>query len=292
MRHRPIGPSGLSVAQVGLGAMSLSLQGRPPEAEGIRTIHTALDAGMTLIDTADVYCVDDEDIGHNERLVRKALAAWSGPPDAPVVATKGGLERPAGDWTVNGHPDHIRHACEQSLRALGVEQIALYQLHAPDDHVPFAETIGALSDLRAEGKIAHVGLSNVTAAQIDEARAIVAIVSVQNRCNPFDREPFHDGVLAACERHGLAFFPYSPVGGVHGKTRAASDDTLVEVGARHGATPYEIAIAWLLSASPVIIPIPGASRPESAQSSARAGSLTLTDADLAELERAFPTGRR
>ena len=141
MNRRPIGTSGLAVAPIGLGGMPMSIAGRPSEAQSLATIHAALDAGMDLIDTADVYCLDDGDIGHNERLVAKALRERSDR-DRIVVATKGGLERPRGSWTTNGRPAHLRKACERSLAALGVEQIALYQLHAPDDDVPFTDSVG------------------------------------------------------------------------------------------------------------------------------------------------------
>jgi aryl-alcohol dehydrogenase-like predicted oxidoreductase len=287
MQTRRIDGTGYEVSCIGLGGMALSIQGRPSTEDALRVIHAALDAGITFIDTADVYCLDDNDIGHNERLIARALYAWRGGP--VVVATKGGLDRPGGAWVRNGHPKHIRKACEASLRALDTEAIDLYQLHAPDERIPFADTVGALADLRSQGKVRHVGLSNVTVAQILEARRIVPVASVQNRCSPFDRRPWEDGVLAFCEKHGIAFLPYSPVGGGYGKTRTANDATLNAVAKRHGATPYQVALAWLLAKSPAIIPIPGAGRVESAVSSARSADVTLDDADLAELNHAFPT---
>lgn len=286
--RRNIGNSGLSVAPIGLGGMPMSIGGRPSEADALRTIHAALDAGMDLIDTADVYCLDDDDIGHNERLIAKALAAWSDTAGI-VVATKGGLERPGGDWTTNGRPDHLRRACDKSLVALGVAQIQLYQLHAPDDDVPFAESVGALAELRAAGKIAHVGLSNVSVEEIEIARAIVPIVSVQNRCNPFDRSAWDDGVVQHCTANGIAFLPYSPVGGGRGKAKVATDKVLGAVGKRHGVSPFQVTLAWLLAKSPVMLPIPGASKVASAVDSAAAMTLVLTAADLAELDAAFPT---
>ncbi|MDP2312928.1 MAG: aldo/keto reductase [Pseudomonadota bacterium] len=286
--RRTIGSSGLTVAPIGLGGMPMSIHGRPSEADALRTIHAALDAGMDLIDTADVYCLDDNDIGHNERLIAKALRERADTTGV-VVATKGGLERPAGDWTTNGRPDHLRRACDKSLAALGVTQIQLYQLHAPDDDVPFADSVGALAELRADGKIAHIGLSNVSVEEIEIARAIVPIVSVQNRCNPFDRTAWTDGVVQHCTTHGIAFLPYSPVGGGRGKAKVATDATLLGVGQRHGVSPFQVALAWLLAKSPVMLPIPGASKVASAVDSAAAMKLTLTEADLAELDRAFPT---
>lgn len=283
-----IGSSGLSVAPIGLGGMPMSIQGRPSQIDALRTIHAALDAGMDLIDTADVYCVDDADIGHNERLIAMALRE-RGDASEIVVATKGGLERPKGAWTTNGRPEHLRRACDASLAALGVAQIQLYQLHAPDDDVPFADSVGALAELRAAGKIAHVGLSNVSVAEIEAARAIVPIVSVQNRCNPFDRSAWEGGVVQYCTTNSIAFLPYSPVGGGRGKAKVATDKTLVAVGKRHGVSPFQVTLAWLLAKSPVMLPIPGASRVSSAVDSAAAMKLVLTAADLAELDAAFPT---
>ena len=268
---------------IGLGGMPMSIAGRPSEAQSLATIHAALDAGMDLIDTADVYCLDDGDIGHNERLVAKALRERSDR-DRIVVATKGGLERPRGSWTTNGRPAHLRKACERSLAALGVEQIALYQLHAPDDDVPFADSVGALARLREEGRIAHIGLSNVTVAEIREAEAIVPIVSVQNRCNPFDRTAWDGGVVQYCESRGIAFLPYSPVGGSRGKKKVGNHPTLVSIGRRHGVSPFQVTLAWLCAKSPVMLPIPGASRVESATDSAAAMRLVLTAEEMAEVD--------
>lgn len=287
MKTRALGSSGIEVGRIGLGGMPMSLEGQPPEAEAIEVIHAALAAGMNFIDTADVYCRDHTDIGHNERLIAKALSTWDGG-EGVVVATKGGLERPGGAWRTNGHPEHLKWACEQSLAALGVEAITLYQLHAVDDRYPLADTVGALADLQRAGKILHVGLSNVSVAQIEEAQGIVRVVSVQNRCSVFHRQPWEDGVLSKCERDGIAFLPYSPVGGRHGHVRVPDHLLLQQIAARHDASPYEVALAWLLERSPVMIPIPGASKVTSAVSSARADGLELTDADMRELVGAFP----
>lgn len=273
-----------NVSDIGLGGMPLSIRGRPAEADAVRVIRAALDAGMTLIDTANVYCIDDGDIGHNERLIAKALEGRS---DRVVVATKGGLERPKGAWVTNGHPGHLRQACERSLKALGVERIDVYQLHAPDDQVALTDSVGALARLREEGKIAHVGLSNVTVAEIDQARALVPIVSVQNRCGPLDTSAWEDGVLAHCTALGITFLAYSPVNGSRGKGEVARSPALVAVGARHGVSPFQVALAWLLAQSPIMLPIPGASRTTSATDSAAAMALRLSAADRAELDRVF-----
>jgi aryl-alcohol dehydrogenase-like predicted oxidoreductase len=280
MKTRPFGPTGVSLSVIGLGGMPMSIQGRPDEAQSLRTIHAALDAGMTLIDTANVYCLDDSDIGHNERLIAKGIATWSGAKSAIHVATKGGLARPRGAWTSSARPAALRSACEKSLAALGVSRIWVYQLHAPDPDVPLEDSVGELAKLKAEGKIEHVGLSNVDVAEIDRARKIVPIVSVQNRMNPHDQRSIKNGVLAHCEKNGIAFLPYSPVGGGRGKTKIAADDVLARIGRKHGATPPEVAIAWCAQVSPVCFPIPGASKPESAISSARAADVTLDAADM------------
>ena len=186
MKTRALGSTGLEVSCIGLGGMPLSLEGRPEEPQAVRVIHAALDAGMTWIDTADVYCHDDEDIGHNERLIATALSQLGAAAEKVLVATKGGLERPGGDWTVNAHPKHLRMACERSLKALGTEVISLYQVHAPDPEVAWTDSVGEASRLQEEGKVLHVGISNVDAAQLAEAQGVCAIASVQNRCNPFD----------------------------------------------------------------------------------------------------------
>ncbi len=287
MRTRPIGKTNLVVGCIGLGAMPLSLADRPDETVAIRVIHKALDSGMTLIDTADVYCLDERDIGHNERLIAKALYQWSGPPEQALVATKGGLERPKGDWVTNARPEHLKLACERSLKALGVEIIDLYQLHAPDNRVPFLESIDALKDLQSEGKIRYIGLSNVDVKQIEQALTRVDIISVQNHCNPYDSTSFSNGVVSFCSQHDIAFLPHSPVGGHFGHHRVAQDPILNRLGKKYHATAYQICLAWLLSTSPAMIPIPGASRIESVESSAAAVDLTLMEDDLIELNRAY-----
>ena len=274
-----------AVSAVGLGGMPLSIAGRPDEADAIKVIHAAIDAGMTWIDTADVYCLDNKDIGHNERLIAKALKDRPG----VRVATKGGLERPGGAWTSNAKPAHLRLACDASLKALGLEQLWIYQLHAPDRTVAYEDSIGALAELQKSGKIAHVALSNVGVGEIERARKIVPIVSVQNRCSVFEQQSFANGVVEYCTDNAIAFLPHSPVGGHGGHVRTPDDKDLSAVGARHGISNYEVCLAWLLAMSPVMLPIPGASRVASAQSSAKAGDVKLTAEDLAALAKAFPT---
>jgi aryl-alcohol dehydrogenase-like predicted oxidoreductase len=285
MKTRKLGTSGLTVSAVGLGCMYLSIRDRPSEDDAVKTVHAALDAGVTLFDTADVYCLDHRDIGHNERLLARA---FEGRHDVGVVvATKGGLGRPNGSWTQDASPAHLRAACEKSLAALRVSRIDVYQLHAPDSKVPLADSVGELARLKAEGKIAHVGLSNVSVAQIEEASRITPVVSVQNRWNPQHRAPETEGVLDHCTRNDIAFLPYSPFGGANGALSLSKVGTLGKEAERRGVSPHRLVIAWMLAKSPVVIPIPGARRVASVLDSVAAAELTLTPADIAAVERAF-----
>jgi aryl-alcohol dehydrogenase-like predicted oxidoreductase len=266
--------------------MHLSIRERPPEAESVGVIRAALDAGVRLIDTADVYCLDDSDIGHNERLVADALRGWSGPRGDVLVATKGGLTRPGGRWERNGRPEHLRAACDRSLRALDIERIGLYQLHAPDPAVPFEESVGALADLRREGKVRWVGLSNVSVPEIRAAESIVPIASVQNRLNPFFREALADGVVRYCEERGIGFLAYSPTGGGRLNRKLPGHPVLRAMAERLGVSAHALVLAWVLSRSPTVIAIPSARRVEHALDSVRAGQLELSAEDLAAIDRA------
>ena len=275
---------GLQVSAIGLGEMPMSLAGRPDEAQSIRTIHAALDGGVTLIDTADAYCRDGSEMGHGERLVAKALAAWPGDRDRVLVATKGGHTRPGGRWEVDGRPEHLRQACEASLRALGVEAIGLYQLHRPDPKVPFAESVAALAELKAAGKVRLVGLSNVSVDQINQARQLVEVASVQNEFSPRFRRS--EGELVLCAAQRIAFLPWSPLGGSHqSRDLGGRHRAFAEVAEAHGVSPQQVALAWELAKAPVVIPIPGASRPETITDSLAAAGLRLSDDELARLDR-------
>jgi len=286
MRQRSLGPGAPMVGVVGYGGMHLSIVDRPPAGQAIRAIHAALDAGATLIDTADVYCLDDSEIGHNERLIARALREWPGDRDAIVVATKGGMTRPGGAWAHDGRPEHLRAACERSLRALGAERIDLYQLHAPDPAVPFEESVGALAALRDQGRIRWVGLSNVSAAQIEIGRRLVPVTSVQNRLNPFFPESRRDGVLTACAEHGMGFLAYSPTGGGRLNRKLPTHPVVMAVARRRNASPHAVIIAWGLSQGPTVISIPSARSPEHATDAAGAADLELSAEDLAELSSA------
>jgi aryl-alcohol dehydrogenase-like predicted oxidoreductase len=283
----PVDPRRLGDADVfpiGLGAMQMSHAGRPEEADSIRTIHAALDAGVNLIDTADAYALDDSEVGHNERLVAKAL---HGRREGVIVATKGGHTRHGTDWALDGSPAHLRAACEASLRALETDRIDLYQYHRPDPAVPYAESIGALKELRDEGKIRWVGISNASRAQIEQARAIVEISAVQNELSLDFTSPVAKGEVAICEAHGIAFLPWSPLGGAGDATRAAGRYSPVkDAAAAHGVSPQRVALAWLLALSPAIVPIPGARRVESITDSIAAVGLTLEEDEIAAISHA------
>jgi aryl-alcohol dehydrogenase-like predicted oxidoreductase len=285
--ERSLGPGLPEVSVVGYGAWPLSdSAGRPTEDEAIRVIHAALDGGATLIDTADAYCVDQTEVGHNERLVARALDAWSGPREVVIVATKGGFVRPGGRWVSDGRPEHLRAACDRSLRALGVERIDLYQLHSPDPDVPFDETVGALAELGAAGKVRWIGLSNVSVSEIRRAREIVEVVSVQNRLNPFFREAVEDGVVRYCDEAGLGFLAYSPVGGGRLNKKLPGIPVLQAIADAHGASAHAVVLAWGLAQGSSVIVIPAARREVHVCDSQAAARIVLSEAELTAIDRA------
>lgn len=285
---RELGRTGIKVFPVGLGGMPLSVGDYPQEAQALEVLKAAFDAGMDFVDTANVYCPDNNDIGHNERLIQKALEK-NGKTKAVVVATKGGLDRSGPAWPVDGRPEFIRESCEKSLKALKREALTLYQFHAPDPKVPFEDSVGEFARLKEEGKVLHIGLSNVSVSQLNAAQKIVRIESVQNRCNPFLPDDYFNGLLAACEEQGVSYLPYGVVGGHRNHARAADHPVLKELAGKYKRTPYEIIVAWHLRISPRVIPIPGASKVQSAVSSALAAKLELSAEDF---ERISTAGRR
>jgi aryl-alcohol dehydrogenase-like predicted oxidoreductase len=284
MNLRQIGDT--KVSALGLGGMPMSIEGRPAESRSIATIHAALEAGITFIDTADAYHVGADEVGHNESLIARALASYGVDTSEVLVATKGGHLRPGdGSWTLDGSPDHLRQACEASLRRLGVDAIGLYQFHRPDPKVPYEDSIGAIRDLLATGKIRMAGISNADPEQIGTAHQILGdrLVSVQNQFSPAFRSS--EPELRLCDELGIAFLPWSPLGGI----KSAADLGAVyrpfaEVADEVGASPHQVALAWLLAKSPVVIPIPGSSRPETIRSSAAAVDLELTSGQVSRLD--------
>ena len=266
--------------------MRLSTAPDRDDERGIAVIRAALDAGATLLDTADAYCLDERDAGHNERLVARALAAWPGDRSRITVATKGGIRRPKGAWLSDGRAKHLREACEASRRALDVDTIDLYQLHAVDPRVPIETGVGALARLQEEGKIREVGLCNVTVSQIRVARTIAPIASVQVSLSPFDDENLRNGVAECCRDNAIRLVAYRPLGGEKVK-RLARDAALSHIAAKHAATNAEVALAWLMSFGEGLVPIPGATRPETAASLARALGLELDEDDSRALDARF-----
>jgi aryl-alcohol dehydrogenase-like predicted oxidoreductase len=284
--RRQLGLDAPPVTAVGYGGMHLSIQDRPPEEQGIRVIQAALDAGVTFIDTADVYCLDDHDLGHNERLIARALRGRPRERDQIYVGTKGGMRRPGGRWETDGRPQHLRAACERSLQALGVERIDLYQLHTPDPRVPLADSIGALAELQQQGKIRWVGLSNVSVPEIREAERIVRVTTVQNRLNPFFREALAQGVVEYCTGRGIGFLAYSPTGGGRLNRKLPAHPVLQPMARRLGVTAHALVLAWVLARSPAVIVIPSARTEEHALDSITAASLSLSESDLSALTAA------
>jgi pyridoxine 4-dehydrogenase len=264
------------VRRLGFGAMRITGEGiwGPPDDhdEAIAVLRRAVDLGINLIDTANSYGPEV-----SENLIAEALHPY---PADLVIATKGGLVRPGpGVWDPNGRPEHLRQECDGSLRRLKLERIDLYQFHRPDPDVPFGESVGALAELRNEGKIANVGLSNVTVDQLREAQEIVPIVSVQNRYNIVERDD--EDVLEACAADGLAFIPWFPL-----KTGelAKGGGAVAEVAGAHDATPAQVALAWLLRHSPVMLPIPGTSSVAHLEENVAAAQLQLSDDEMQRLE--------
>ena len=284
MQQRRIGDT--PVSAIGLGAMPLSTKDdRPSPEDAHAVVHAALDAGVTLIDTADAYAADESEFGHNEELVAAALASYGGDTSSVLVATKGGHTRRGTDWELDGTPAYLRRACEDSLRRLGVDSIGLYQYHRPDPETPWEDSMGALRQLADDGLVRMVGISNADIAQIDVARSIVgpALTSVQNQFSPGWR--FSADELAHCAAHGLAFLPWSPFGGVTAAgSLSATAPAFAEVAEELGVSVYRVTLAWHLAQSEVVVPIPGASRPASIQDSAAAADLQLTAEQLARLD--------
>jgi aryl-alcohol dehydrogenase-like predicted oxidoreductase len=283
MQVRTIG--NVQVSGIGLGEMPMSIAGRPERERSIAAIHASLDAGVTLIDTANSYCLSDDDFGHGESLVAEALSSYGGDTSDVLVATKGGHLRPGGSWTVNGDARYLKQAAEASLKRLGVEAIGLYQFHRPDPKVPFEESVGALADLLDAGKIRMAGVSNTNPDQIRQAQEVLGgrLASVQNQYSPAFLSSRLE--LELCIELGIAFLPWSPLGGIHNASGLGGRHTPFQhVADERAVSPQRVALAWMLATSPVVIPIPGTSRPETATDSAAAADLVLTTDEIAQLD--------
>src|SRR5215216_723645 len=267
----------LAVNRLGFGAMRLcgpGIWGEPEDPQAaLSVLRRTLELGINLIDTADAYGPEV-----NERQIAEALHPY---PEDLVIATKGGLTRPGPrQWEPDGRPGHLREACETSLLRLRLERIDLYQLHSPDPEVPFEESVGTLAELREEGKIRHVGLSNVSVEQLEQAQQSLPVATVQNRYSLVDRSS--EDVLEACGRDGIGFIPWFPLAT---GDLARSGGPLDEIAARHDAAPSQVALAWLLAHSPVMLPIPGTSSVSHLEENVAAAALKLSDDEIATLDR-------
>ena len=264
----------LTVNRLGFGAMRITGQGvwgdPASKDQALATLRRIIELGVNFIDTADSYGPEV-----SENLIAEALYPY---PEDLVIATKGGFGRSGPNrWEPNGRPEHLREACEGSLRRLKLEQIPLYQFHTPDKTVPFAESVGAVAELKAEGKIRHVGLSNVTEEQFREAARIVPIVSIQNRFNVTDRKS--EPIIDLCEQEGMVFLPWAPIQQTEKKVAVAV------AAERHGATQHQIVLAWLLAHSPAILPIPGTGSPAHAEENVAAASIDLSRDELEAISK-------
>ncbi|MDZ8092748.1 MAG: aldo/keto reductase [Nostoc sp. DedQUE05] len=287
METKQLGKTGIFVSAIGLGGMPMSIANRPPESESIQVIHRALDLGITFIDTADSYCKDESDKHHNEQLIHKALSSYKGDVSQVIVATKGGLMRPNGNWTNNGNPEHLRQTIRASFEALGsAKPIDVWQYHSPDPNYTIEESLTPVKEAVEAGLIRFVGVSNFSVEQIKRARDIVDIVSVQNQYSPWQRQPENDGVLEYCEQQGLTFLPWSPFGGRRRHQDLQDISAIAKLAKEKGVSVYNIVLAWLRSKSPIILPIPGASKVSSIEDSTRAINVKLSDEEVQKIDRA------
>lgn len=268
----------IEIHRLGFGAMRIvgpGVWGPPQDRDAmLAVLRRVISLGINLIDTADSYGPH-----FSEQLIHDALYPY---PEGLLIATKGGLTRSGpGKWARNGRPEHLREACERSLRDLRVERIDLYQLHAPDPDVPYEESVGALGEMQSDGLIRHIGVSNVSVEQLEEARSIVEVVTVQNRFNLTDRAS--RGVLEVCERDGLGFLPWFPLAAGQ---LARADGLVAEIGRAHDARPGQVALAWLLARSPVMLPIPGTGSIAHLEENVDAAELVLDEPELQQLDEA------
>jgi aryl-alcohol dehydrogenase-like predicted oxidoreductase len=295
MKQRTL--AGRQVSAIGLGAMPLSMNNdkeTPAHEDAIATVHAALDAGVTFIDTADCYAPAWNEMGHNERIVAEALRTWGGDTSDVLVATKGGITRSEGEvWGRDGSAMYLRMAVEKSLQNLGVDVIDLYQYHRPDRWLVYGEVMATLATLQEEGLIRAIGISNASVEEIEIAQQVLGdgnLASVQNEFSP--RHPGSIDELRYCGDHGIAFLPWSPLGGTGGGAREVGDrfSAFREVGDEHGVSPQQVVLAWELALDPQVIPIPGARRAASITDSVQAADLELRGDELARLSRSVGIG--
>jgi aryl-alcohol dehydrogenase-like predicted oxidoreductase len=288
MQQRQLGPNGPTVGAIGFGAGPLTIpDNRPSLEDAVRVLTHAATLGVTLWDTADAYCKDEADMGYGDYLCQKAFSALPAElRERVIVATKGGTVRPNNQWGRDSRPEYLKSAIDASLRALQTDCIDLWQLHSPDGKTPFADSIGAIAEAKQEGKIRLVGLSNVSAAQIEEAAAIVPLASIQNGYSFHSRGPEQDGVLDKCRELGLAFLPYMPFGGMDDAKKLGQTGVLAAIAQELNASPQQTVLAWLLHRYDRMIPIPGMSRIESIENNVEAAGITFTVEQMGKLNAA------
>lgn len=286
METTQLGKSGVSTSAIGLGGMPMSVYERPTESQSINVIHRALDLGITFIDTADSYCKDESDKHHNERLIHKALQTYTGDTSNVIVATKGGLMRPNQSWTRNGNPEHLRETIRVSFETFGGDKpIDIWQYHSPDPDYTIEASLTPAKEAQEAGMINKIGVSNFSVEQINQARDVVDIVSVQNQYSPWQRQPEIDGVLEYCENEGLTFLPWSPFGGRRRHQGLADIKAIANLAEEKNVSVYCIVLAWLRSKSPCILPIPGASKTSSIEDSVKAIDIKLSPAEVKKIDK-------
>ncbi|PIR22133.1 MAG: aldo/keto reductase [Deltaproteobacteria bacterium CG11_big_fil_rev_8_21_14_0_20_45_16] len=276
---RRIGKTEFQVFPIGLGAMPLSVDGRPDREHGRQVVRDAVAAGCDFIDTANSYCLDETDKGHNEQLIREALSSIK-TTRRVVVATKVGCTRLKGGWQMDCRPESIRKACDKSLKDLGIKQFDLYYLHAEDSNVPLEESMGSLKDLQAEGKIKHLGVSNFDQGQLERALKVIRVEAVQNRQHLFKQNDFKSGLVEFCAQEQIAYVAHSPVGGHHQHTEANQVSELKDMAKKYNTSTYCIMLHWLLRQSENVFAIPGASKSSSILDSFKALDFEMLDEDL------------
>lgn len=285
MRMRKLGPEGPTVSVIGLGGMLLSITGRPPDDQAMRVIDSAIDAGVTLFDTADAYCLDDNEMGHNERLLARGL---EGQRDKVTVLTTVGLKRPGGAWTVDSSPEFLVEAVERSLKNQGVSALDVALLYAPDSKIPYEESVGTLFKLKEQGKLQHVGLCNADVEHIRRAETVGSIQVIENRWHPLAREVEKNGVLEHCAQTGKAFIAYCPFGGTLGAPTLTTLGKLSDQARRRRLSPYQLVLAWMINKASTGFVVAGARRSESIEDSAGAGTVEFDSDAIRAVENTIP----
>ena len=280
-----LGESNVNISRMGFGAMHLADAASCSPEAATTVLHRVLELGVTLIDTADRYCTNESDAHCNERQIAAALSTYTGDASTVCVATKGGMLRPGGKWVRFGKPDHIRQTIRESFEALGGDKpITLWQYHQYDRNYPLEETLSAVQESVDKGLIQHVGVSNFTVDQLERARQVVELVAVQNEFSLVCRAAEQDKVLEYCQREGLSFFAWRPLGGRYRAKQLNDNQAVVNLAAERNASPQQLALAWLLAKSPQIVPIPGSTHLASVEACVHAAAITLDEREIQLLE--------